>query len=181
MCLVCLFVCLFVFVCFLLFFFLLNCFLKRDEREREREREKETRERERGGNLHETQRSVTKCEFIWAWETNLTFCFFIKKFIIITVYYLISFFVCFFFPDIFPHLTVDSMKASISHDFGCYTFKSCLKKSSIRIGAREIGIFVLRKRNKLKKWEFQTEKKRKRKTGAQVFLASCADWLEKLR
>jgi len=27
----------------------------------------------------------------------LTFCFFIKKFIIITVYYLISFFVCFFF------------------------------------------------------------------------------------
>ena len=49
------------------------------------------------------------------------------------------------FLEIFHHFTVDSMKASITHDFGCYIQ---FPNSSIRIGVQVIGIFVPRKRNK---------------------------------
>ena len=106
----------------------------------------------KGENLHETQRSVTKCESIWAWETNLTLIFPKKKKIIIVITLFVSLKKSFFFNNHFPkfleifhHFTVDSMKASITHDFGCYIQ---FPNSSIRIGVQVIGIFVPRKRNK---------------------------------
>ena len=113
------------------------------------------------GNLHETQRSVTKCESIWAWETNLTF--FKKIIIVITLFTFLLFLhlslffpvfilFCFFFLS-FHQFTVDSMKASITHDFGCYIQ---YPKSSIRIGVKVIGIFVLRKQKKTKPKEKKT-------------------------
>jgi len=45
------------------------------------------------------------------------------------------------------------MKASITHDFGCYIQ---YPKSSIRIGVKVIGIFVLRKQKKTKPKEKKT-------------------------
>ena len=152
------FVCLFV---FLLFFSCWIVFLK-ETRERERERERKRRERQREGEIYTKHRDRSPSANSFEPERQIwPFVFLLKNLLLLLFITWFHFLFAFFFPDIFPHLTVDSMKASISHDFGCYTFKSCLKKSSIRIGAREIGIFVLRKRNKLKKWEFQTEKKEK--------------------
>ena len=63
------------------------------------------------------------------------------------------YFVLFFFFLSFHQFTVDSMKASITHAFGCYIQ---YPKSSIRIGVKVIGIFVLRKQKKTKPKEKKT-------------------------
>jgi len=82
----------------------------------------------------------------------LTLIFPKKKKIIIVITLFVSLKKSFFFNnhfskflEIFHHFTVDSMKASITHDFGCYIQ---FPNSSIRIGVQVIGIFVPRKRNK---------------------------------